>query len=131
MTIEFLTIGNFPGRIGREPSQDRDEFATVRFARVHSTCLSTDPSRLLRALGPVSELEFDGPNPDDVSISERRFRFYSRAAEQSTIRATEVVQNGGSLGSVDADTSVTARHIGVIEPDIARGISSDDVVTMR
>jgi len=72
----------------------------------------------LRALGRVSELELDGPNPDDVSISETRFRLYSRATEQSTIRATEVVQNGASARNIDADAGVPSRHIGVIEPDI-------------
>jgi hypothetical protein len=107
------------GTIVRDPSQDRDEFTTIWFAPAPSTCLSTDPSRFLCALRPVSELEFDGPNPDDVSISERHFRLYSRATEQSTIRATEVLQNGVSPRSVDADAGVTARHIRVIEPDIA------------
>src|SRR5262245_4685874 len=33
-TVEFLTIGSPVGTVVREPSQDRDEFTTLRFAPV-------------------------------------------------------------------------------------------------
>src|SRR5262245_6572716 len=101
-----------------EPSQDVDDFATLPSARVPSPCLATNPPCLLFIPGAVSKPELDGPEPDDVSVSQRRLRLYSRATEQSTVRAAEVVQDDASLGTVDADTRVTAGYIRVIQPDI-------------
>src|SRR5215813_10690052 len=96
-----------------------------------SPSLAPNAARFLRRAGAVSKLQFDGPNANDVSVRKRRFRLYSGATEQSTIGAVEVEQKSASMGAVDADACVTAGYIRVIYPDIARRISSDDVVAFR
>jgi hypothetical protein len=114
----------------------RCSFASLSQYRKHKdtkalTRLPPDSSRTLLSAGPVSELELDGAHADDVTVGERRLCFDSESSNQSAVCAFEVFHNGAAVSSVDTDARVPAGYVGIIQPDVARGIASDDVVTIR
>src|SRR6185369_15446957 len=51
--------------------------------------------------------------------------------DHRAVRAVEVFDNRGFLDAVYSNPSVTARHIRIVEPDVARRIAADNVVSFR
>src|SRR6476620_7419732 len=78
-----------------------------------------------------SKFQFNRTDVDDVTIRERRWRFDARAADQCSVGAFQILEQGTFTHAVDADQRMAPGYVRIIDTDATRRISPDDIVSLR